>query len=65
MFFPSAIALFAFATAAFAQTASNSTAIHPNGNTSKCLDVQAALFANGTPVQMYVPSVHAPPATCR
>ena len=28
--------------------------IHPNGNTSKCLDVQGAVFANGTPVQMSV-----------
>ena len=26
--------------------------IHPNGNTSKCLDVQGGIFANGTPVQM-------------
>ena len=26
--------------------------IHPNGDTSKCLDVQGAVFANGTPVQM-------------
>ncbi|TFK45079.1 glucooligosaccharide oxidase [Crucibulum laeve] len=27
-------------------------AIHPNGNTAKCLDVRAAVYANGTPVQM-------------
>lgn len=26
--------------------------IHPNGNTAKCLDVQAASFNDGTPVQM-------------
>ena len=26
--------------------------VHPNGNTKKCLDVQAAKYANGTPVQM-------------
>ena len=26
--------------------------IHPNGNTKKCLDVRAAVFGNGTPVQM-------------
>ena len=31
-----------------------SVAIHPNGNANKCLDVQSAIFANGTPVQMYV-----------
>ncbi|KAF9466905.1 G-X-X-X-Q-X-W domain-containing protein [Collybia nuda] len=28
-------------------------AIHPNGNTSKCLDVRGSIFANGTPVQIY------------
>ncbi|KAF9048752.1 G-X-X-X-Q-X-W domain-containing protein [Panaeolus papilionaceus] len=28
-------------------------AIHPNGNTSKCLDVRDASFQNGTPVQIY------------
>jgi len=28
--------------------------IHPNGNTNKCLDVRAATYANGTPVQMFV-----------
>jgi len=28
-------------------------AIHPNGNPNKCLDVRAARFANGTPVQIY------------
>ena len=27
--------------------------IHPNGDSSKCLDVQGGKFANGTPVQMY------------
>jgi hypothetical protein len=27
--------------------------IHPNGNTNKCLDVRAAAYANGTPVQIY------------
>ena len=26
--------------------------IHPNGDTSKCLDVEAANYANGTPVDM-------------
>ncbi|BEI89301.1 uncharacterized protein CcaverHIS019_0206630 [Cutaneotrichosporon cavernicola] len=29
------------------------TVIHPNGDTSKCLDVQGANFANGTPVQIW------------
>lgn len=29
-------------------------AINPNGDTKKCLDVQGANFANGTPVQMCV-----------
>ncbi|KAF9562513.1 hypothetical protein CPC08DRAFT_663165 [Agrocybe pediades] len=29
------------------------TALHPNGNTNKCLDVRGAVFANGTPVQIY------------
>lgn len=33
---------------------SGSTQIHPNGDTSKCLDVQGGVFANGTPVQMLV-----------
>lgn len=28
------------------------TALHPNGDAKKCLDVQGANFANGTPVQM-------------
>ena len=28
--------------------------IHPNGDTSKCLDVQGGKYANGTPVQMCV-----------
>ncbi|KAF8895130.1 carbohydrate-binding module family 13 protein [Infundibulicybe gibba] len=28
-------------------------AIHPNGNPKKCLDVRAANFANGTPVQIF------------
>ncbi|KAF9556534.1 FAD-binding domain-containing protein [Agrocybe pediades] len=27
--------------------------IHPNGNNNKCLDVRAATYANGTPVQIY------------
>ncbi|KAJ3554495.1 hypothetical protein NM688_g3080 [Phlebia brevispora] len=27
--------------------------IHPNGDTSKCLDVQGGNFADGTPVQIY------------
>ncbi|GLB36859.1 putative G-X-X-X-Q-X-W domain-containing protein [Lyophyllum shimeji] len=27
--------------------------IHPNGDTSKCLDVRGAVFADGTPVQIY------------
>ena len=26
--------------------------IHPNGNNGKCLDVQGAVLANGTPVQL-------------
>ena len=29
--------------------------LHPNGNTSKCLDVVGGVFANGTPVDMYAP----------
>ncbi|GMK53992.1 hypothetical protein CspeluHIS016_0105780 [Cutaneotrichosporon spelunceum] len=29
------------------------TDIHPNADTQKCLDVQGANFANGTPVQIY------------
>ncbi|EIM22544.1 hypothetical protein E3Q22_04355 [Wallemia mellicola] len=28
-------------------------AIHPNGDTSKCVDVAGASFGNGTPVQIY------------
>ncbi|KAG6840324.1 hypothetical protein C0991_007437 [Blastosporella zonata] len=28
--------------------------LHPNGNAVKCLDVRGAVYANGTPVQMYV-----------
>ena len=32
-------------------------ALHPNGNPNKCLDVHGAVFASGTPVQMYL-SVH-------
>ncbi|KIK51386.1 carbohydrate-binding module family 13 protein [Collybiopsis luxurians FD-317 M1] len=28
-------------------------AIHPNGDTSKCMDVAGANFENGTPVQIY------------
>ncbi|KAF5376912.1 hypothetical protein D9615_007318 [Tricholomella constricta] len=27
--------------------------IHPNGDTTKCLDVRGAIFADGTPVQIY------------
>ncbi|KAH9480021.1 Chitooligosaccharide oxidase [Psilocybe cubensis] len=34
-------------------TNTNGVAIHPNGNTAKCLDVRAAEYANGTPVQIY------------
>jgi hypothetical protein len=30
------------------------TALHPNGNHKKCLDVRGAIFENGTPVQMSV-----------
>ncbi|KAG5650649.1 hypothetical protein H0H81_011487 [Sphagnurus paluster] len=30
----------------------NPVAIHPNGNTAKCLDVRGNVLANGTPVQM-------------
>ncbi|KDR84330.1 hypothetical protein GALMADRAFT_237117 [Galerina marginata CBS 339.88] len=29
------------------------TALHPNGNTNKCMDVRGANYANGTPVQIY------------
>ncbi|KAF8981382.1 hypothetical protein BDQ17DRAFT_1337346 [Cyathus striatus] len=32
---------------------STTVAIHPNGNTNKCLDVKGAVYANGTPVQIY------------
>lgn len=59
-----AFALLAFASAALATPLASTTTvapptptavqIHPNGNNAKCLDVQAAVFANGTPVQMYV-----------
>ena len=28
--------------------------LNPNGDTTKCLDVRGGVFANGTPVQMYV-----------
>ena len=28
--------------------------IHPDGDTTKCLDVRGAMFVNGTPVQMFV-----------
>jgi len=31
----------------------NGRALHPNGNSKKCLDVRGAVFANGTPVQIY------------
>ncbi|GLB34535.1 putative G-X-X-X-Q-X-W domain-containing protein [Lyophyllum shimeji] len=27
--------------------------LHPNGNAGKCLDVRGAVYANGTPVQIY------------
>ncbi|KAG6838598.1 hypothetical protein C0991_010374, partial [Blastosporella zonata] len=27
--------------------------IHPNGDTTKCLDVRGGIFENGTPVQIY------------
>ena len=46
--------------AAFAVLAASSVAlaqveIHPGGySDDKCLDVQGAVFANGTPVQLYV-----------
>ncbi|KAG6818468.1 hypothetical protein H0H93_004760, partial [Arthromyces matolae] len=30
-----------------------SVSIHPSNSTSKCLDVRAAVYANGTPVQIY------------
>ncbi|KAF7796197.1 hypothetical protein EIP86_007371 [Pleurotus ostreatoroseus] len=33
--------------------ASNVVQLHPNGDSSKCLDVRAAEYANGTPVQIY------------
>jgi len=37
--------------------------LHPFGDNSKCLDVKGAVFADGTPVQMYVaiamPILHA------
>lgn len=35
-------------------------ALHPNGDASKCLDVQGANFADGTPVQMCVFLMSAP-----
>ena len=37
-----------FATVAFANT------MHLNSNFGKCMDVRGGVFANGTPVQMYV-----------
>ena len=36
------------------QTPTRPFLLHPNGDASKCLDVRGAVFANGTPVQMYV-----------
>ncbi|RDB27191.1 Extracellular exo-alpha-L-arabinofuranosidase [Hypsizygus marmoreus] len=32
---------------------SQTVAIHPNGNTAKCVDVRGAIFLNGTPVQIH------------
>ncbi|KAG6886767.1 hypothetical protein C0992_002478 [Termitomyces sp. T32_za158] len=32
---------------------SSAYVIHPNGDTTKCLDVRGANFTNGTPVQIY------------
>eukprot|EP00914_Ancora_sagittata_P001072 GHVO01002830.1.p1 GENE.GHVO01002830.1~~GHVO01002830.1.p1 ORF type:complete len:287 (-),score=7.29 GHVO01002830.1:45-905(-) len=32
---------------------SSGSAVHPNGDTSKCIDVSGATFANGTPVEIY------------
>jgi hypothetical protein len=33
--------------------AATGTVLHPNGDAKKCLDVQGANFANGTPVQLW------------
>ncbi|KAG6890522.1 hypothetical protein C0995_007722 [Termitomyces sp. Mi166 len=36
------------------RSSSNSShVIHPNGDITKCLDVRGAVFADGTPVQIY------------
>jgi len=29
--------------------------IHPDGDTTMCLDVRGAMYMNGTPVQVFVP----------
>ncbi|KAF8060712.1 carbohydrate-binding module family 13 protein [Lyophyllum atratum] len=42
--------LLAFAAGAPGDASHN---IHPNGDTSKCLDVRGGIFADGTPVQIY------------
>ena len=36
------------------QTPTKPFLLHPNGDASKCLDVRGGVFADGTPVQMYV-----------
>lgn len=38
----------------FSESKTVDNEIHPNGNNNKCLDVRGAVYANGTPVQMYV-----------
>lgn len=50
--FSKTILFAAFASLASAQCAPKGTVLHPNGDTSKCLDVRGAQYANGTPVQM-------------
>ncbi|KAF9456845.1 ricin B lectin domain-containing protein [Collybia nuda] len=37
----------------FPNTQTGANAIHPNGNSNKCLDVKGTVFQNGTPVQIY------------
>lgn len=34
-------------------SSSGAVALHPNGNSNVCLDVQGNVQANGTPVQVY------------
>lgn len=37
------------------------SALHPKKNLNKCLDVKAAAYANGTPVQMFYVNNPIPP----